>query len=168
MNFESHSNSQTGVHLSRFPNSVEYFVRQVLELTGCCWSSLYSHGVGHSESMTSNSSSIITCWFADMETCLLHHCLAMATCFCSTIPAFSCHATICTERIINRETIHSSTDSKQCQKRCEMEAQITHCAIALNGETECYNYQKSRTKSKKLNRFLYPMTATNLCISYMK
>jgi hypothetical protein len=92
----------------------------------------------------------------------------MAASFCSTIPAFSCYATICTERIINRENIHSSRDSKQRQKRCEMEAQIMHYSTAPNGEIEHYNYQKSQTKSRKLNRFLYPITATDLCISDME
>jgi hypothetical protein len=39
--------------------------------------------------------SIVVYWFIAAEVCLPFHCLAMAACSCSTIPAFSHHVTIC-------------------------------------------------------------------------
>jgi hypothetical protein len=48
--------------------------------------------------------------------------------------------------IMNRKSIHSYIDSKQCQKNCEMEAQISHCALAHTRAIEHYRYQKVKDK----------------------
>jgi hypothetical protein len=73
------------------------------------WFLLYSLGLDHTENTTSNSSSIVACWFVAAEMCLLCHCLARATSSCPTNPAFSRHVMIwslSSKNYITMYTIH--------------------------------------------------------------
>jgi hypothetical protein len=49
----------------------------------------------------------------------------------------------------------------------EMKAQIMYYALSPDGAIERCNYQKGQVKSRKLNCYLYPVTA-KLYISYTK
>jgi hypothetical protein len=56
-----------------------------------------SLGMDHTENtVSSNSSSVVVCWFVSAETCLSRHCLAMSTPLCSTLQAVNYHVTIST------------------------------------------------------------------------